>query len=98
LRPRSIAENVKVYRGRLRPLDFYEVIWGYPVQDISLTLYDLWRLREFTDSRPHVYAPLRDAFVQGYATRPRRLRTWSPLVHAWDYQRSVVATPKWSEA
>ena len=62
-------ENVKVDRGRLRPLDFYEVIHGYPVQDVSLTLYDLWRLREFTDSRLQVYAALRDAFAQGYTTR-----------------------------
>ena len=34
-------ENVKIDPGRLRPLDFYEVVWAYPVQDVSLTLYDL---------------------------------------------------------
>ena len=34
-------QNVKLDRGRLRPLDFYEVIWGYPAQDVALTLYDL---------------------------------------------------------
>jgi Ser/Thr protein kinase RdoA (MazF antagonist) len=59
-------ENVKLDRGRLRLLDFYEVIWGYPVQDVSLTLYDL---REFADARPHGYAALRDAFARGYASR-----------------------------
>ncbi|MCW3065011.1 MAG: Homoserine kinase, partial [Solirubrobacterales bacterium] len=59
-------ENVKIYRGRLRPLDFYEVIWGYPVQDIALSLYDL---RFFADSRPHGYAALRDAFALGYGSR-----------------------------
>jgi Ser/Thr protein kinase RdoA (MazF antagonist) len=59
-------ENVKVHRGRLRPLDFYEVIWGYPVQDISLTFYDL---RFWADCRPHGYAALRDAFELGYRSR-----------------------------
>ena len=59
-------ENVKVCRGRLRPLDFYEVIWAYPVQDVSLTLYDL---RYFADCRPHSYAALRDAFAAGYTSR-----------------------------
>ena len=59
-------ENVKVYRRRLRPLDFYEVIWGYPAQDIALTFYDL---RFFADTEPHGFAALRDAFVAGYSAR-----------------------------
>ena len=58
--------NVKVQRRQLRPLDFYEVIHGYPVQDVSLTFYDL---REFADSRRYGYVALREAFVQGYVTR-----------------------------
>jgi Ser/Thr protein kinase RdoA (MazF antagonist) len=61
-----IPENVKVHRGRLRPLDFYEAIWGYPVQDVALSFYDL---RFFVDCRPHGYAALRDAFADGYTTR-----------------------------
>jgi Ser/Thr protein kinase RdoA (MazF antagonist) len=59
-------ENVKVDRGRLRPLDFYEVIWGYPVQDVALTLYDL---RFFARQTADQYAALRDAFADGYASR-----------------------------
>ena len=59
-------ENVKVHRGRLRPLDFYESIWGFPVQDISLTLYDL---REFANTRPYGYEALREAFTRGYTSR-----------------------------
>ena len=59
-------ENVKVLRGRLRPLDFYEAIWGYPVQDISLTFYDL---RVFADCRPYGYEALRAAFTRGYVSR-----------------------------
>jgi Ser/Thr protein kinase RdoA (MazF antagonist) len=60
-----IPENVKVHRGRLRPLDFYEAIRGYPVQDVALTFYDL---RFFVDCRPHGYAALRDAFAAGYGS------------------------------
>ena len=59
-------ENTKLDRGRLRPLDFYEAIWGYPVQDVALTLYDL---RHFCDCRRHGYAALRDAFAHGYGAR-----------------------------
>jgi Ser/Thr protein kinase RdoA (MazF antagonist) len=59
-------ENVKVDRGRLRPLDFYEVVWAYPVQDVSLTLYDL---RYYADCQPHGYPAIRDAFAEGYASR-----------------------------
>ena len=55
-------ENVKVYRGRLRPLDFYEAIWGYPVQDVALTLYDL---RHFARGGPAI----EDAFRRGYESR-----------------------------
>jgi len=61
-----IPENVKIHRGRLRPLDFYEAIGGYPVQDVALTFYDL---RFFVDCRPHGFPALRDAFAQGYASR-----------------------------
>ena len=59
-------ENVKIHRGRLRPLDFYEAIWGFPVQDVALTLYDL---REFADTRAYGYEALREAFTSGYASR-----------------------------
>jgi Ser/Thr protein kinase RdoA (MazF antagonist) len=59
-------ENVKVHRGRLRPLDFYGAIWGYPVQDVALTLYDL---RFLADCRPHGYPAIRDAFRAGYRSR-----------------------------
>jgi Ser/Thr protein kinase RdoA (MazF antagonist) len=58
-------QNVVLHRGRLHPLDFYEVIWGYPVQDISLTFFDL---RYYTPPVPG-YAALRDAFARGYASR-----------------------------
>jgi Ser/Thr protein kinase RdoA (MazF antagonist) len=31
--------NVKVYRDRVYALDFEDLAWGYPVQDIATTLY-----------------------------------------------------------
>lgn len=50
--------NVKVYRGRLYALDFEDLMWGYPVQDIAITLY-YWQDYE-------QYPALREAFQRGY--------------------------------
>lgn len=58
-------ENVKVSRGRLRPIDFEDVIWGYPIQDIALTFYDF---RFYTDPETHDYAALCGAFQCGYTS------------------------------
>ena len=54
-------DNIKVDRGRLRPLDFEDTIWGYPVQDIAMALQDL-----MMDVPPGAYEPLQDAFRAGY--------------------------------
>lgn len=55
--------NVKIYRGRLQPLDFEDLAWGFPVQDIAVSLAYTQR-----DER---FPALRDAFRRGYtATRP----------------------------
>ena len=58
-------ENVKVWRGRLRPLDFEDAIWGYPVQDIAMTFGDLLFFTEFSISE---YQAVRAAFQQGYTS------------------------------
>lgn len=50
--------NVRYYRGVLSPIDFEDLMWGWPVQDIATTLY------YFIDSPD--YASLRKAFQQGY--------------------------------
>ena len=34
-------DNIMLYRGRLYPFDFEDTIWGYPVQDIAMSLQDL---------------------------------------------------------
>jgi Ser/Thr protein kinase RdoA (MazF antagonist) len=50
--------NVKVFRGKLYALDFEDLMWGYPVQDIAITFY-YWQDR--ADLRG-----LRAAFKNGY--------------------------------
>ncbi|HSR35207.1 MAG TPA: phosphotransferase [Anaerolineae bacterium] len=50
--------NVKVYRGKLYALDFEDLMWGYPVQDIAITLY-YWQGHDR-------YESLREAFQRGY--------------------------------
>lgn len=49
--------NVRVYRGILSPIDFEDLMWGWPVQDIATTLYDF--------PGPN-FQELRAAFRQGY--------------------------------
>jgi Ser/Thr protein kinase RdoA (MazF antagonist) len=56
--------NVHIYRGELYIMDFEDVMLGYPVQDIAITLY-YGRQRDD-------YAALREAFTQGYTS----LRMW----------------------
>jgi Ser/Thr protein kinase RdoA (MazF antagonist) len=56
-------DNIKIYRGRLHPLDFEDTLWGYPVQDIAMALQDL-----MTDVAPAEYAPLAAAFRKGYTS------------------------------
>ncbi len=54
--------NIKVYRGRLCPLDFEDTVWGYPVQDLAMALQDLMK-----DVSAEVFGPLRQALRRGYA-------------------------------
>jgi Ser/Thr protein kinase RdoA (MazF antagonist) len=56
--------NVKVCRGTLYAMDFEELMWGHPVQDIGTTFYYL-RLRPS-------YPLLREAYECGY----RALNPW----------------------
>jgi Ser/Thr protein kinase RdoA (MazF antagonist) len=50
--------NVRYHRGVLSPIDFEDLVWGWPVQDIATCLY------YFIDSPD--YAALRSAFQAGY--------------------------------
>ena len=56
-------DNIKLYRGRLQPLDFEDTVWGYPIQDIAMAMQDL-----MSDVTPERYEPLLEAFRAGYET------------------------------
>lgn len=56
--------NVNLYRGELYIMDFEDVMLGYPVQDVAITLY-YGRNRE-------QYPDLREAFQRGYTSH----RVW----------------------
>jgi Ser/Thr protein kinase RdoA (MazF antagonist) len=56
--------NVKVLRGKLQPIDFEDLMWGYPAQDLAVTLYYFQHL----ENGPALRAALR----RGYA----RHREW----------------------
>lgn len=56
-------ENVKIWRGKLRPLDFEDTILGYPVQDIAMTFSDLLYYCNLDNDG---YERLREAFIRGY--------------------------------
>ena len=55
--------NVRIYRGRLSPIDFEDLMWGWPVQDIATTLY--YHL-------DNGYDDARQAFQEGYT----RISPW----------------------
>jgi Ser/Thr protein kinase RdoA (MazF antagonist) len=52
--------NVKIYRGKAYALDFEDLMWGHPVQDIAVALYYYFGYEN--------YAALRDAFQRGYTS------------------------------
>jgi len=52
--------NVNMYRGELYIMDFEDVMLGYPVQDVAITLY--------YGSQRENYPELREAFQQGYTS------------------------------
>jgi len=60
-------ENIKTDRGRLRPFDFEDTLWGYPVQDIAMALQDL-----MLDVDAEAFTKLSAAFRRGY----ERLAHW----------------------
>jgi Ser/Thr protein kinase RdoA (MazF antagonist) len=56
--------NILVYRGRLHPLDFEDIIWGHPAHDIAMALQDLMR-----EVPPADFERLRACFRAGYESR-----------------------------
>jgi Ser/Thr protein kinase RdoA (MazF antagonist) len=70
--------NVHLYQGQLYIMDFEDVMLGYPLQDIAITLY-YGRQRED-------YQDLRSAFKRGYTS----LRTW-PVEREAQIQTLIAA-------
>jgi len=67
--------NVLVHRGQLAAIDFEDLMWGWPVQDIGTALYYLHHRPDF--------AAIRDGFRRGYEqvarwpeTEPGELETF----------------------
>lgn len=56
-------DNVHIDGDGLRPLDFEDVVLGYPVQDIAMTFQDLLF---YTELHAEGYARARAAFADGY--------------------------------
>lgn len=56
-------ENVKVDGGKLRPVDFEDIVRAFPVQDIALTFYDF---RYFSPEGAPDYETLTAWFEEGY--------------------------------
>lgn len=80
-------DNVKVWRGQLRPLDFEDVALGYPVQDIALTFQDLLF---YCGLGQQEYLVAREAFAEGYAALAR----W-PEAHAGQIDAFIAARLLW---
>ena len=74
--------NVHVYRGRLYIIDFEDIMFGQPVQDIAVTLY---YGRDRVD-----YSELRAAFEEGYVSK----RPWpvmaSELIESQMAARAIM--------
>jgi Ser/Thr protein kinase RdoA (MazF antagonist) len=58
------AWNVRLHRGILSPIDFEDLVWGWPVQDIGTAMYYFYANES--------YPALRQAFQDGYT----RLLPW----------------------
>ncbi len=56
-------DNIKVFEGELHALDFEDVMWGHPVQDIAISL---WYIARHVRQRE-----LRAAFRRGYDSARR---------------------------
>ncbi len=57
-------DNIKLFRGKLYPLDFEDTIWGYRIHDIAMAMLDL--METVGESR---YLVLLESFKRGYKTK-----------------------------
>ena len=66
------ANNVHVYKGDIYAIDFEDVVWGFPVQDIAVTLYAARYHRDPSTNLGQAFADVRDALRRGY----ERVAAW----------------------
>lgn len=83
--------NVHVYRGELYVIDFEDIMFGYPLQDIAVTLY-------YGRTRPD-YADLSQGFYDGYTSlRPWPVRAPGQLETLWTARRlNFINYVAWKE-
>lgn len=53
--------NVMLHQGKVSPFDFEDLMWGFPVQDVAISLFYVQYHDKFSD--------LLQAFCQGYETQ-----------------------------
>ena len=70
--------NVLVHRGNLAAIDFEDLMWGWPIQDIGTALYYLFHRPDF--------AAVRDGFRRGY----EQVSPW-PEVAPGDLETFIAA-------
>ncbi|MBN1178170.1 MAG: phosphotransferase [Anaerolineae bacterium] len=80
-------DNIKIDRGRLRPLDFEDTVWGYPVQDLAMGLQDL-----MSDVAPEAFEPLQDALRRGYESQSEWPEAYAGEIDTFRAGRMVWVT------
>jgi Ser/Thr protein kinase RdoA (MazF antagonist) len=76
--------NVKVYRGKLFVLDFEDLAWGYPVQDIATAFFYLQRHKE--------RETLTQAYKKGYTSHNPWPETYPGQLDAFIAGRGIMLT------
>jgi len=76
--------NLKLYRGRLFALDFEDLAWGYPVQDIATTLF-YFQQHEEKDA-------LIEAYQSGYTSHLEWPESYPGQIETFIAGRSIMLT------
>jgi len=74
--------NVRVYRGQLFVLDFEDLAWGYPVQDIATTLF---YFQTHEQRKPFI-----DAYKRGYTSINEWPETYPDQIETFIAGRGIM--------
>ena len=69
--------NVLVHRGQLAAIDFEDLMWGWPIQDIGTALYYLYHRPDFAAVRSTASAGATSEWPRGRRPNPA---TWSTFI------------------